>query len=507
MTEREFDRLLECAADDALPTDIAQEVTPWRRAMGNIIGGSGMCAITLNFFNLNILLPTIGVICQLLGFRALRRENRWFALCALLSALRAACVLPVVVLNATIYRGAVLSGSVGEALSYGSAGTQVLLFFCFWRALVAAKKKAGMQSSAASAAALLGWYLAVLVLTLVRENYDGFDGFLLAAAMIVCYVLILRSLSALSKEMEESGYALTPARARVSDGALVKGIVAALALGIACGYLFFGSYRMDWQMKADVGDEAAEIRAELLALGYPEAALDDLSEDDLLACHGAVRVVTQERDEAVNDGREVREVEGNSTYITTVYDVRELHFADVAVEIAGEREQWRIFHHFRWTVPTKFSGTESIQLWPTYRESEGWIAAGELTGRILYDADGTALAAPCASLAATEYEEYSIFWGEQRVNAIFAEFSLPSGGENQRGYVAYGVEQLGEERYIINSWVNYTHQQSRIQYPVMTAAEKRKAGGWNRDYPFFTVQNALQFTVLEDDSIDLWSAN
>ena len=89
--------------------------------------------------------------------------------------------------------------------------------------------------------------------------------------MLGCYILILRSLFRLSREMEESGYALTPAPVRLSDEMLVRAIAALLAVGIACGYLFFGSYRMDWQPKSDsLSAEAVEIRAELLALGYPE---------------------------------------------------------------------------------------------------------------------------------------------------------------------------------------------------------------------------------------------
>lgn len=68
--------------------------------------------------------------------------------------------------------------------------------------------------------------------------------------MLGCYILILRSLFRLSREMEESGYALTPAPVRLSDEMLVRAIAALLAIGIACGYLFFGSYRMDWQPKS-----------------------------------------------------------------------------------------------------------------------------------------------------------------------------------------------------------------------------------------------------------------
>ena len=62
MNDREFDALLESAAPELPPDDVARDVTPWRRAIGNILGGSAMCSITLNFFCLNYLLPTIGVI-------------------------------------------------------------------------------------------------------------------------------------------------------------------------------------------------------------------------------------------------------------------------------------------------------------------------------------------------------------------------------------------------------------------------------------------------------------
>ena len=157
MNDREFDALLESAAPELPPDDVARDVTPWRRAIGNILGGSAMCSITLNFFCLNYLLPTIGVILQLLGFRPLRRENGWFRACWLLAILRAALFLPCIVLNATIYSNAVYASSVGTALTYGTVAAQLLLFFCFWRALRAVRQKAGTEVRVGSAAAYEGY--------------------------------------------------------------------------------------------------------------------------------------------------------------------------------------------------------------------------------------------------------------------------------------------------------------------------------------------------------------
>lgn len=497
MNDREFDALLESAAPELPPDDVARDVTPWRRAIGNILGGSALCSITLNFFCLNYLLPTIGVILQLLGFRPLRRENGWFRACWLLAVLRAALFLPCIVLNATIYSNAVYASSVGTALTYGTVAVQMLLFFCFWRALRAVRQKAGTEVRAGSAAALLIWYAAVLTLAYVQ-----YSGLLLGLAMLGCYILILRSLYRLSREMEESGYALTPAPVRLSDGALVKSLVSLLALGVACGYLFFGSYRMDWQPKSDsLSAEAVEIRAQLLALGYPEDALNDLSEDDLLACRGATLVVVHEADKPMNGGHEVREDFGSSTHISTVYDVRELHFTDVAVRLPGEAECWRVLHHFRWTEEVKFRGTELVRLWPAYRECEGWIAAGAPTGRVLYDdTEGSAYAAPCASLTVERYTVTNWFGRTYHLEDISAEFSLPSRGKNRRGYVAYSTEETDGETTFLASRSNYTHQESRLQYPVRTAKDY---SGWGHGPVFRRAQSVLELSIRDDGSVVL----
>ena len=298
--------------------------------------------------------------------------------------------------------------------------------------------------------------------------------------------------------MEESGYALTPAPVRLSDETLVRVIAALLAAGIACGYLFFGSYRMDWQPKSDsLSAEAVEIRAELLALGYPEDALNDLSEDDLLACRGATLVVVHEADKPMNGGREVREDFGSSTHISTVYDVRELHFTDVAVRLPGEAERWRVLHHFRWTEEVKFRGTELVRLWPAYYEDDSWRPDdGAPTGRVLYDdAEGNAYAAPCASLTVERYTVTNWFGRTYHLEDISAEFSLPSRGKNRRGYVAYSTEEADGETTFLASRSNYMHQESLLQYPVRTA----------KDYgPVFRrAQSALELSIRDDGSVVL----
>ena len=263
---------------------------------------------------------------------------------------------------------------------------------------------------------------------------------------------------------------------------------------------------MDWTLAdADEHDELQEIEENLIRLGFPEEILADLTAEDIAACEGALRVVTDVHEFPFNEGHTVQEYREADPelqleagyYRTTAYDVRELTITGIAVELPGEREQWKIFHHFLWTVNPGFPGTEAIQLWPAYHLAEGWADGRELSGRLLYDKDGVTFTSPYYYLGNKTYTSQSIFWGQQTSTDIFASFSLPNDGERQRGYISYLALEAADG-YIIDSWCNYTHQQTWFQYPVHTAIDRRMAGAFNQDGAFLTVQDALQFYPTEE---------
>lgn len=503
LDDAEFDAALQESLPEPPPEDIVREVTPWRKAMDRVLVGLALNAITLNFLCLNYILPTIGLILMLLGFRTLRRENGWFRSCFIVTLAKSLYFFPSLILNATIYQSTAYDLPINNYLTAANLMLTLVQFICLWRGFRAIKAKAGLPADAGAAAALIVWYLVIAALALL-----GYSGIVAGGVMIVSYILIIRGLYHLSSELDEAGYAIKTAPVCISDAVLVRVIVAVLAVGIVCGYLFGDSYRMDWTpVAAKETAEVADIKAHLLELGFPENVLNDLANEEILDCEGALQVVVDVTDKPLNDGREVVEYEGNTEYHTTVYDVKELRITGVAVELPGERETWKIFHHFRWLIDPGFRGTESIQLWPTSQSNEGWDTAGDVTGRVLYTRSGTDYSAPYYSLGSETFTSNSVFWGEQTSTDVFAEFSLPKSGEDQRGYVTYtATAHNADVKYLINSWVNYTHQTGWLQYPVKTAAEHRMSGAWNNAGAFLTVQDALQF-YNTDDGIKLIGAD
>ena len=500
MSEQEFESMLESGVSQLPPENIVLCVTPWRKAMNQALLGIALFTVTLNFLYLDYILPVIGSIFSLLGFRALRRENSWFGACFIISILRILCLFPVIIINASVFHSAILTEDVLTLMAVFSAALVLLMFFCLWQGLRAVQQKAGLPPRAGGAAALIIWYFLICALALVHYN-----GLIIPIAMLVGYILILRSIYALSKELDEAGYTIHAAPTRFSGSCIAAVLTVILAAGIACAYIFGGSYPMSWKETEPAEYSGLEdVRTRLLELGFPEYVLNDLSPEDIAACSGALRVVSDVTDEPVNDGRLETTVSYSSSGTRTisqerVYDVRELRITGVGVQLPGQREKWMIFHHFLWIEDPGFCGTECIQLWPVYRDiQEGWTSCGEVSGRVLCGMDGKTFYSPYYFLGNRTFTSSSLFWGARTSTDVFAAFSLPSGAENYRGYIAYPAEELSDG-YIISSWFNYTHQSSPFQYPAMTAMEYRMSGGWNKSGVFLTIQDALQFYPTDED--------
>lgn len=503
MSEKDFDAMLEGSVSETPPEDVVEEITPWKKAMNRVLTGMALCAITLNFLCLNYILPAVGIVLQLLGFRALRRENKWFNACFAVTIIRAAYFFPTLVLNTTIFHSSFLTSSVVSALTAASVVLMLAEFVCLWQGLRAVKAKVGLPPSAKCAAALIVWYALMGVLPAV-----GYEGVIILLAMVVAYICIIRNLYKLSGELDEAGYSITPQPVKVTDKCIVIALSAIVLIGCVLGYVFGSSYAMDWR-EAETAENSGveEIKDKLLELGFPEYVLNDLTPEDIAACEGALRVVTDVEDIPADGGRTVTTVSGSGAnrriVQDTVYD-KKLRMTGVAVQVSDERERWIIFHHFLWLTEPGFYGTEAVQLWPTYTEvSDGWAPDGEVSGRVLYDSGGKTFAAPYRSLRSETYDYDSVFFGIRTRSDVFASFSVPRNGENCRGYVAYATSELADD-YIISSWINYVHQQSWLQYPAMTAEEYRKSGFWDDSGAFRMIQNALQF-YPSDDGVEMIS--
>lgn len=493
----EFDAILQNSLPETPPENIVHEVTPWRKAIKRILVGLALTTFTLNLWNLDHILSTVGMILTLLGFRTLRRENGWFRACYVITAIRTAYKIAILILDATIYRGAIEEMTITKIFGAISIGLSIAVLFCFWRGYAAILRKAELPDRAGSAAALFVWYSLALVLALLP-----IDPLIVIIGFIISYIFILRSLFKLSRKLDETGYNIQTAPVRISDRTTIAVILIPLAVGIVCGYLFCNSLPMDWSEQTAYEDTKVEaIQNDLIRLGFPEDVLNDLTEEDILACEGALQVYVEEEDIPFNNGREKTETttRGQTVHhkISTIYDTYEMHATGVAVRLSDNPKRWKLFHHFRWNVNPGFYGSENIKIQAAY-QLMWWNADGAPSGQVLFDRDGVTYTAPYYELDNAQQVYTAYIWGEQTTSDIWATFSLPQKGENQRGYISYSV--VGTESYLdIKQIMDYTHQRNFLQYPVQTATEYLKHGGWN-NIAFRTRQHSMTYWESDEET-------
>lgn len=441
--------------------------SPFCRAMGLIAGGLAVTGVTLNFWNLDVLLPLIGTLCLLVGFRALRRVNGFLRAGYVCACLHMLFLFVELGQNAAVFRETAAADMVSTALAFGSAAVRLVLLFCLWQGLLDMQRDAGITPPAAPAAgALLLWYILLYVAAALFASLS-----LLLGAYLVWYFYLVVRLKKLSKSMAAQGCAIKPIKERFSNHKLVGSLLTVLAVVIACGFLFFGSYRMDWTLKeASTDAQVIEAHERLLALGYPESELNDLSNEDLLTCLRAERVV-------------IKGCTGSAyiNYSNKPQTNDAFHLTIVAVQRPFDR--LFVACHFRWDDGVRFYGTESLAFEP-HHDSNSWFAK-EFSGRVLYDApDGTTYTAPYIDPGTDQVNLGS--WYENCFRQLYcADASFPNDGTNQRGYVACALSNNIDEFTKFEGLFYYVHQNGCFQYPVKTA----------RDYQDFNVNRPLLYNA------------
>lgn len=441
--------------------------SPFCRAMGLIAGGLAVTGVTLNFWNLDTLLPLVGTFCLLVGFRALRRVNGFLRAGFTCACLRVLLLFVELGQDAAVLRETAAADMVSTALAFGSAAVQLVLLFCLWQGLLDMQRDTGITPPAAPAAgALLLWYILLYVAAALFASLS-----LLLGAYLVWYFYLVVRLKKLSKSMAAQGCAIEPVKERFSNFKLVGSLLAALAVVITCGFLFFGSYRMDWTPKeAGTDAQVIEARERLLTLGYPESELNDLSDEDLLTCLRAERVV-------------IKECTGSAyiNYSNKPQTNDAFHLTIVAVQRPFDR--LFVACHFRWDDGVRFYGTESLAFEP-HHDSNSWFAK-EFSGRVLYDGpDGATYTAPYIDPGTDQVNLGS--WYENCFRQLYcADASFPNDGTNQRGYVACALSNNIDEFTKFEGLFYYVHQNGRFQYPVKTA----------REYQDFNVNRPLLYNA------------
>lgn len=482
-TDDRFDEaLLASLSDSALPPEEAvRAANPSRRAARLVLIGLALCSVTWNIGWLPYLLPVAGHLCSLLGFRALSRENGWFRAAYGCAWVRAAYGWAWLILLNVPGGEEWADAYPWKALVWLSAAALLFEVFSLGRGLSTVRRAAGLEAGVPASDGLLVWYAVIIAASIAFPDFTG--GISALIILLGSYLMILRALFRTVKEFEETEYAIRSAPVRVSDGPFAVLMLAVLLACLVATGIAFARLPMDWQ--ADAGTrsaDAASAASELEELGFPRAVLEDLTNEEILACRGASRAVVKVYENRSEDGGLLR-------------------FTNIGLRMSDEGEETAecyVILHFAWIETPRVCGTDCFHLWE-YANGRGEVCSrGEVNGRLLCDRDGTRCAADYASLGRRMLSGGAMFPFFNTVSSeegaeIVGEFSFDGRCGRMRGYVFYPLTV--SEGWYVNEQYNYTHQASRLFYPRRTAAEmQRVSSAWMGDRTFWSSASALQFS-------------
>lgn len=475
LSDRELENVLSLSLSDKTPLEeITNSVTPWKKAMTMALLGIAFTALTPAVLGLNYILPAIGIVLILLGFRKLRRENREFKACYVLSVIKSGFCIFSLFLSSTIYG----SGDYGTTfLNVQSALSIICTFLIIIFLTMAIRKsqiKANLPVKIRSAVAMIILYFILLVWAILQIEIP-----LLGYATIISYIIILVNLFRIIKDIDTAGYTIEAAPVKIPDKIVCLLLILITAISIACGFVFFHSYDMQWkEISQDEHSQVLEIKKDLISKGFPERVLNDMSAEDITACKDAVKVYSETEEYSVDESFDLLGFIINPDNP----DTKEIRFTHVMISLNEERNTWMYLDHFEWLNGDNFYGTEAIQIWSGH--GSNWTDYDSYSGRVLYNENEKTYSSPYFSFA----NETPILGGA--TSDVFAKFSFPPGNLNQRGYVCY----IGDEKWdgFAGTRMNYNHQKTFLQYPVKSAAKSRQT-----DY---TVANGVFILIMDSFS-------
>ena len=501
MSPNEFDRSLmeDLSKLPPAPGEVGN-YTPWRSAMTKILWGMGLTTFRFEFFYLQYILPLLGAALLYLGYRSLRRENRWFRLCWVLSGVLLAFHMATDILTATPVMGWIIQNfTLQWGLTWLLLGMNLLMLFSLWRGTRAAFAVVGEKQPKDWLAQGFVCYLLALALALWAELVPASEAGLIGITItndwlyygrpilfIALEIRLLWCIAQQSAALADRGYDITPVPVRFTPTVFLAGVFAVVLLSsIAVLWLSSRAPALEAQpLSAVHAEEYSSVRAHLVDLGMDADLANSLDEAELERCRDALAVYDMPLYHAYGEHTYNREDE------TGRADVEYVTLRSWAVQLPGD--QARYYLTFRWLQNPEHNIREGLTGDPT-----SYFPSYDFSARILWDQDGqTWSAAPTVHLGGGETPEelpdWALEWYDYELENLghlayipWCQFSFPADSENRWGWMAWSEDFTGwQERHnslYYEPSLFYRHQISWLRYPYYSFQDILSSGSIPND--------------------------
>ncbi|NLB21126.1 MAG: hypothetical protein GX829_10005 [Clostridium sp.] len=467
-------------------------INPWSMPIGFITWGLILTTVKLEFFKLQYILPTVGVLLVFLGFRSLRNENKFFKLAWLLSILKLLVQLVDLILLSTPLNY-ILNQEASFELVIVMLIMQITMFLLFHKGLMMVYKKANKTMEDNPLIWISVWTIIAAILA-----YTSWNGsFIVWITMMIAYYYIARTLYHIGDHLEDARYFMTIASVKISNRVFGWSFIGISLIIVIGSGIIFSHLKLD--PKEYVAPMLSEERRSLVELGFPEDLLSLLSDEDTELLSGAINIEAYS-EVLMLDPKDV-EIEDRSegyVQITHTYEPGRTNLEATTVYIETPNNQIYVMQYFSW-----ISGSPVWQDGITIPIAYDANKAKLVSSGLFYEKKDVEYAMPFPRLTLDEFESTYMFETSQN-KIIVGALSFPFISKNERGYVLYRYTINGDSNlYLTFSTLNYAHNENPTFIPYEKTENQMLNGAYffddNQVQLYTTYVSVAQKQIEEDN--------
>jgi hypothetical protein len=426
-------------------------MNPWKLPFANIATGLLLTTFTLNFKNLQYILPTLGILMIFFGFRSLQGVNEIFKRAWFLTIFRLILQIVQLIVLASPW---ILNPNYSLILGGIVTLYQIAFLLTFRNAMKLLFHDIGMKPKRDPLLRAIQWYIVFVIIVIFGSSF----AILAILPMIIWLLVIISSISKYSVDLQFINYNATT----------VKGIKSNRCLGVGylllCFLFVLGTSAVSNHLHLDssVFTPGTDMnsRARLIEMGFPEYILNDLSDENIKLFQQTTYVEAQKQQLMIDPKEEITSKSKTQNIIENVPG--DINMESTTVYLEMEDGNMYVLEYFDWT--------DGRAYW-----QDGFSISGEecmelVDGKLIYDKDGIEYIAPIPRLTFGSVMVNNFFFGGRSNLQISGGVSYPFGTNHQRGYVLYRA-LLNEGTMYISNNMTYIHYSYPLKFPYTESVQ------------------------------------
>ncbi|MFC3906439.1 hypothetical protein [Clostridium disporicum] len=434
--------------------------TFWHNSIKNITLGFMLNVITLNFWGLQYILPTIGTVFLYIGFRDLRNENKFFHATWIFSIIN-------VIINLTnlIY----ISTPLNIEFQNNFIRTIILTAFrlafliIFREGLKNIFHKNDITPSKDPVLMLIIWNILTIIsgLTLLGQLWFVF------LIVIIYYFYIFHSLYKLRYDLENINCTTSNDNIKLSNKSLFISYIVSCAFVVAICCVI--SNHIQLESKEFIPGNSSATRDMLINKGFPHDILNDIADEDISLIQDALYI------ESFSEKLSFKSPSNINLKATTIF----IEVPDTEM-YAIEFFNWENGKPY-WNDGFTISASEDLEL---------------INGRLLYENKGIKYTASIPRLNDGSIGNIDIFGDVDQSDKISGAISYPFGSTNLKGYVLYKININSYTTTFGGNIVNYIHYNTPFRLPYNIPEYQNLMFNKNLDqhYTNFSIEKDTEIT-------------